>query len=72
MILEKVSFDRQLLIKEYHKAVNRLESNEVDELNDWIKDSGLHIRPIHVRTTDQRSTRNYRQMIVNFYSPDTT
>lgn len=36
-ILEKVSFDRQLFNKEYHKAVNTLSQEERAALNGWIR-----------------------------------
>jgi hypothetical protein len=37
MVLDKVSFDRHLFVKEYHKAVDRLSANEVADLNAWLK-----------------------------------
>jgi len=41
MVLDKVSFDHQLFTKEYRKAVAMLQSNEVDDLNAWIRSRGL-------------------------------
>lgn len=41
MILNKVSFDANLFVKEYQKAVRSLHINEVDDLNDWLKSNGL-------------------------------
>ncbi|MDF9799027.1 hypothetical protein OKW21_004290 [Catalinimonas alkaloidigena] len=43
MILEKVSFDRQLLAKEYRKALNMLHTHEAQQLDQWMKDKGLQI-----------------------------
>lgn len=37
MVLEKVSFDRQLFMKEYRKALGRLSENEVANLNTWLQ-----------------------------------
>jgi len=42
MILEKVSFSKELLIKEYQKALRTLEPKEAGDLNHWIKMNGLH------------------------------
>ena len=36
VILQKVSFDEDLFVKEYHKAVNSLEADEISILNRWI------------------------------------
>lgn len=36
IILKKVSFDDDLFIKEYQKAINSLEPDEVSILNRWI------------------------------------
>lgn len=41
MILSKVSFDRQLLMKEYRKALQMLKGAEADELSQWLRDSEL-------------------------------
>jgi hypothetical protein len=45
LILSKVSFDQQLLRKEYTKALNLLDQAEVQELNQWCRQNrytGLH------------------------------
>lgn len=45
LILSKVSFDQQLLRKEYTKALNLLDQSEVQELNHWCQQNhytGLH------------------------------
>ncbi len=42
MILEKVSFSKELLIKEYKKAISTLEPKEASDLNHWIKMNGLY------------------------------
>ena len=36
MILDKVSFDRNLFYKEYRKAVRNLQPDEIAELNNWL------------------------------------
>ena len=36
VILQKVSFDEDLFVKEYHKAVNSLDADEISILNRWI------------------------------------
>jgi hypothetical protein len=41
MILDKVSFDPHLFRKEYHKAKQNLHSNEIGDLNSWIRAKGL-------------------------------
>ncbi|WPP48653.1 hypothetical protein [Catalinimonas niigatensis] len=42
MILEKVSFDQQLLSKEYRKAKHVLHSHEAQQLDRWLKAKGLY------------------------------
>lgn len=37
LILKKISFDRNLLEKEYRKALNLLGMNEGPNLRDWFK-----------------------------------
>ena len=44
MILEKVSFDQNLLVKEYKKAKNTLTQYETLMLDEWLQNSGLPIR----------------------------
>jgi hypothetical protein len=46
-ILEKVSFDIELLKKEYKKSLKILKREEVLQLNVWIMNKGLNIQPIH-------------------------
>jgi hypothetical protein len=41
MILDKVSFDSNLLLMEYEKAVLVLPSHEVTELTRWLNTKGL-------------------------------
>lgn len=43
-ILSKVSFDEQLLQKEYQKALNCLRSSDARELDSWISQAGLYDR----------------------------
>ena len=40
-ILEKVSFDRRLLTKEYNKAKHVLGTSEIRELDSWLMGKGL-------------------------------
>jgi hypothetical protein len=40
-ILEKVSFDPHLLNKEYQKAINTLNTSEIQEFHNWLHESGL-------------------------------
>ena len=40
-ILEKVSFDNRLVEKEYRKAKQLLKSDEAQELDNWMKGTGL-------------------------------
>jgi hypothetical protein len=47
-ILEKVSFDIELLKKEYKKALKILKTEEVSQLNNWIKSKGLNLQPIYL------------------------
>ena len=41
MILCKVSFDVNLLRKEYQKAIKSLNSNELLDLNNWLENKGF-------------------------------
>jgi hypothetical protein len=41
-VLDKVSFDHRLFAKEYYKALNMLQSNEINELNNWLRSRGLY------------------------------
>lgn len=40
-ILEKVSFDNKLVEKEYRKAKQLLKSYEAQDLENWMKSTGL-------------------------------
>jgi hypothetical protein len=42
MILHKVSFDASLFLKEYKKAIRALQNSEVDHLDNWLRETGLH------------------------------
>lgn len=48
-ILEKVSFDKELLKKEYKKAINFLKKEERRQLNKWIQSKGLKLQPIPIK-----------------------
>jgi hypothetical protein len=50
LILEKVSFDRDLFRKEYRKAVRLLQENEIRQLNMWIQECGLHNHLLKMKT----------------------
>lgn len=54
LILEKVSFDPQLLCKEYRKGLNALQAHEAQQLDRWLKNKGLH-------PTVFRSTPSYQR-----------
>ena len=43
LILDKVSFDLNLLEKEYLKAIKLLSPVEIKELNFWVKKKGVRI-----------------------------
>jgi hypothetical protein len=47
MILSKVSFDKQLLKKEYKKAIKSLNISDKIELNSWMKSQELQPAYIH-------------------------
>lgn len=47
-ILERVSFDIELLKKEYRKAIKVLRKEEVRLLNSWIRTKGYKLQPIKV------------------------
>lgn len=46
-ILEKVSFDLELLKKEYNKSLKILKREEVLRLNLWIKTKGLNLQLVY-------------------------
>ena len=45
-ILEKVSFDKELLKKEYYKSLKFLQLEEIIQLDNWIQGKGLQLQPI--------------------------
>lgn len=47
-ILERVSFDIELLKKEYRKAIKVLKKEEVRLLNSWILKKGYQLQPITI------------------------
>jgi len=47
-ILDKVSFDKDLLKKEYFKSLKLLQLEEINQLNTWIQGKGLQLQPILV------------------------
>lgn len=44
MILDKVSFDPNLFLKEYNKAIRSLHNHEIGDLNRWLQANGLHAK----------------------------
>jgi hypothetical protein len=42
IILDKVRFDRSLLMKEYRKAIKLLRDKEIDDLNRWLTSQGIY------------------------------
>ena len=52
-VLEKVSFDPHLFIKEYKKAKRVLEKHEEKQLLDWIKERGLNADLVPIRLKRQ-------------------
>ncbi|TXE11421.1 hypothetical protein [Algoriphagus aquimarinus] len=57
-ILEKVSFDKRLLEKEYKKAKELLEGPEARDLDYWVKSQGLLRRtdPVPIDKNNSRVT----------------
>ena len=49
-ILEKVSFDPNLFLKEYRKAQKSLKKYEENMLQDWLQEKGLHINLVPVKS----------------------
>ena len=41
MILDKVSFDQNLFMKEYQKATRSLHTDEIGDLNSWLRSKGF-------------------------------
>lgn len=41
LILDKVSFDKQLFQKEYSKALTRLPARDKRDLTSWVRSKGL-------------------------------
>jgi hypothetical protein len=53
-ILEKVSFDPQLLSKEYQKAIKYLNKAEVQHFNNWMQEKGLNSSLIRVNSRSSK------------------
>ncbi len=51
-ILEKVSFDPQLFVKEYKKAACTIDENERQQLIKWMKEKGLSAKMISAEVFD--------------------
>jgi hypothetical protein len=47
VVLEKVSFNKELFIKELEKAVNRLLPYEIKELYFWLRDFTVNKPDLH-------------------------
>ena len=41
LILQKVSFDQRLFMKEYNKALKFLKQHEAESLHQWISSRGM-------------------------------
>lgn len=48
-VLEKVSFDRNLFLKEYKKALKTLKKQEEEVLQDWLHERGLYVNLVPVK-----------------------
>lgn len=53
-ILEKVSFDPQLLSKEYQKAKKYLNQSEVQHFENWMQEKGLSSYVIRVNSKNSK------------------
>ena len=47
LILEKVSFSRELFEREYKKALNSLSTAEARELREWLTGDGKKLVPVY-------------------------
>jgi hypothetical protein len=62
IILQKVSFDQALLVKELNKALNALDPSDASQLKNWLASSGLSIskstepRLVRINATDSQAT----------------
>jgi hypothetical protein len=56
-ILEKVSFDPHLLNKEYQKAINTLNTSEIQEFHNWLHESGLRTSIATMKANSHSLTR---------------
>ncbi|WP_339870365.1 hypothetical protein [uncultured Algoriphagus sp.] len=56
-ILEKVSFDGQLLSKEYKKAKQMLGASDARELDVWLKSKGFSL---NMENLSQKQTRSWQ------------
>lgn len=56
IILEKVSFDPELVRKEYNKAKKLLGGHEVCQLDSWLRAKGLDrpVRQVHAGKTQEK------------------
>lgn len=52
-ILEKVSFDPHLLNKEYQKAINTLNTSEIQQFDKWLYESGLRTSIATIKSKSQ-------------------
>lgn len=48
LILEKVSFSKELFEREYKKALRRLSSADAHKLKEWVTGEGKKLIPISV------------------------
>lgn len=53
-ILEKVSFDPELLKKEYQKAKKMIKNHEKEQLDAWLTSKGLKAQMIRIEQRKER------------------
>ena len=53
VILDKVSFDKELLAKEYKKAKRALNGSEASELEQWLRKTGLSESILYNQTAER-------------------
>jgi hypothetical protein len=53
IILEKVRFDNNLVLKEYRKALKQLGIEEINDLNTWLDSQGIRLSSLHVQQQEQ-------------------
>lgn len=62
MILDKVSFDGDLLAKEYAKALNILNQDEARTLEHWVKSRGFKTAMISDSNSSRSIKKHYERL----------